>query len=79
MLCGLSLVFVLSDVLSVPMTRNLLYFYAQIGCYNEDCTLPDFDWVLVQAEQLQRDGSFVGCTEPLVIGEMLIFSLGYRF
>ena len=61
------------------MTRIRLYFDAQIGCHNEDCTLQDFNWVLVQAKQLQREGSFVGCTEPLVIGEMLTLSLGYKF
>ena len=55
----------------------MLYTFAQIGCHNEDCTLPDVDWVLVQAKQLQREGGFVGCIEPLVIGEMLTLSLGY--
>ena len=63
----------------MPLTRIILYFDAQIGCHNEDCTLPDFDRMLVQAKQLQHEGSFVGCREPLVIGEMLTLSLGYKF
>ena len=34
--------------------------------------------MLVQAKQLQRKGSFVGCPEPLVIVEIpLTLSLGY--
>ena len=46
--------------------------------HNEDCTLPDFIGCWFAPNSYNAKAVF-GCTEPLVIGEMLTLSLGYRF
>ena len=45
----------------------------------EDCTLPDLSGVGSRPNSYNVKAALCGCIEPLVIGEMLIFSLGYRF
>ena len=50
----------------------------RLADYKEDYHPSRLDWVLVQAKQLQREGSLCGCPEPLVIVEIpLTLSLGY--
>ena len=78
MLCGFKIC--CPDLyLSVRATLESVYILLSRLALYEDCTLPDSIGCRFLPNSYNAKAALCGCTVPLVIGEMLTLSLGYRF